>query len=77
MKTYHVENDDFDNTLNDQSTATNVMGSSIIEKQTVENGIPFEAVQGLYSEIRKQERENAELRILLAKNNIEFNPSDN
>lgn len=77
MKTYHIENRDFDNDFNasDQATETNVMGT--IENQTVTNGIPFEAVQGLYSEIRKQERENAELRIILAKNNIEFNPSDN
>lgn len=77
MKTYNTNDFNKECNVNDQATENNVVGGGTIGNQTIENGIPFEAVQGLYSEIRKQERENAEMRILLAKNNIEFNPSDN
>lgn len=78
MRTYNISDFDKenDNDLNDQATE-NIVSGNLTNSQTVENGIPFEEVKELYSEIRKQERENAELRILLAKNNIEFNPSDN
>ena len=73
LKPYSVTNESVNN-LNDQSSAQT---TGIIEDQTIDNSVPFSGLQQYFDTIRKQDKEIADLRVLLAQNGIQYNPGNN
>lgn len=61
------------NTISDNATEneTIVMGGTN-EYQTINNSVPFGEVKELFNEIRKQDRELADMRALLVKHGIDY-----
>lgn len=76
MKSYKIDNSNFNNS--EGATDNVVMGGPVeIDKQEInDNSLPFNEIKGFFEEIRKLEREIADLRVLLAKNGIEYEPKE-
>lgn len=76
LKPYSVTNENPNTTITSNDQATENVGS-VIENQTIDNSIPFSALQQYFDTIRKQDKEIADLRVLLAQNGIQYNPGNN
>lgn len=67
-------NEIHDNTVSQTDNASNTVTSSVVDKQEIiDNSVPFSEVKSLFEELANQYKINADLRVLLAKNNIPYN----
>lgn len=73
LGTYSINNDNtsFNNTVSDNATEKIIVANKV-EEQDINNSLPFSEVKELILELRKQDKEIADMRVLLAKHGIEY-----